>query len=467
MGGQMKRRRGHSEWWRGELVGVLLGVAIVGACLSEGKRSDYSCEGCNVVLISADTLRADRLGTYGYGRDTSPALDAFADEAILFEDVTAQAPWTLPSHMSMFTGLYPFRHGVVDGESKLSDAAVTLADILHENGYTTVAFTGGGYVSRSYNYHRFDVFNQKGGTAGRNFDAMIEWLRQSSSRPFFLFWHDFQVHCPYVPDSPNDLFSDPKYDGIVDLEPNANDPLCADDDRPSCRNKCGAYFQKIYDRMDAKDTEYVRDKYDGEVRQLDAKIKRILETLRERGLEEDTVVAFTSDHGEALVERGQVGHGVMYQPVLRVPLILRIPGTGASRVHKPVELVDVMPTLLEAVGISAPEGVDGDSLLPPGKQGREDATIFSEDYLRGGRFALRSGRFKMIWDDRRGGFELYDIREDPGETTDLSDRRPELASRLRAELKARMRKGRAAQSEGAQVDEATRKQLEALGYATQ
>ncbi|MFH1788226.1 MAG: sulfatase-like hydrolase/transferase, partial [Candidatus Altiarchaeota archaeon] len=160
------------------MVASALILSIIGTVPEETdtvSRLSSSCRGCNVILVSIDTLRADHLGVYGYGRNTSPAIDSFSGKALVFENVIAQAPWTLPSHISMLTGLYSTRHGVASMGNVLPNSTLTLADILHDAGYATAAFTDGGYVSKRFNYHTFDVFDDSGDHKGRNYEGMLDW----------------------------------------------------------------------------------------------------------------------------------------------------------------------------------------------------------------------------------------------------------------------------------------------------
>ena len=173
------------------LVSIIFLASLISHDLAENPltknefEQNPTCPDCSVILISIDTLRADHLGVYGYERNTSPHIDEFARNAIVFENAYAQAPWTLSSHMSMLTGLYPSKHGVINQSLKLSNSTMTLADVLHKQGYTTSAFTGGGYVSGEYNYHTFDVFDDSGGSSGKNLDSMLEWLDNHSNEKFF------------------------------------------------------------------------------------------------------------------------------------------------------------------------------------------------------------------------------------------------------------------------------------------
>jgi len=445
---------------------LLVGGALLGLACGEDEAGPYACPDCNVLLISADTLRADRLGAYGHTRDTSPEIDALASQSLLYEDVTAQAPWTLSSHVSMLTGLYSHRHKVLDRRSRISDETVTLADLLHAEGYTTAAFTGGGYVASHYNYHTFDVFHDGGDVHGANFPEMLRWLEQNADRRFFLFWHDFLAHCPYDPPRPSDLFARADYAGPIDVKPNRKEPLCGEKPSWSCAMKCGAYYSKLKSRLSSEDLEYLLDKYDGNVHHIDRRVGQIFEALEILGLREQTVVIFTSDHGESFLDRqhrGQVGHGILYEEILRVPLVISVPGAPPRRIARPVELVDLMPTVLETLGLEAPPA-DGRSILP-GAEGLEgeEKPVYSEDFYKGHAYSIRHGGFKLIHDVADETWELYDLSTDPRERENLAGTNHPQESRLRSLLRER-RPAMVAKGESAEIDSETRAQLRALGY---
>jgi len=169
----------------------------------------------NIILISLDTLRADHLGTYGYHRNTSPFIDAFAKESIVFDNAVVQAPNTLPSHMSIMTSLYPSFHGTKESKSRLDDEHITLAELLKEKGYQTAAFVDGGFVSATFGFDQgFDIYNDQGRRIVQILPKVKKWLDENMSTPFFLFIHCFDIHSPYNPPPPYDrIFHDFTYTG--------------------------------------------------------------------------------------------------------------------------------------------------------------------------------------------------------------------------------------------------------------
>lgn len=430
--------------WRKPFVAALgVGVLLVAtfAMLGLGGDSDegaperravsqrFRCERCNVVLISIDTLRADHLATYGYERRTSPEIDRFAGEALVFDRAFATSPVTLGSHMSIFTGLYPSHHGVVRATMSLPDSTITLADLLHREGYTTAAFTGGGFVRQKFNYHTFDHFQHKSywdihDAEIRQLEEVLAWIENRDGDPFFLFWHTYKVHSPYSPEDEYDVFASADYQGIVDPDPEEEAPVCIGSDKArQCNWKGKPYYDLLVDRMTAGDIQHVIDKYDGEILAVDAMFSRLMAKLDAEGLTDDTVVIFLSDHGETFAERKSsyfIGHGVLYQEVLRVPLMIKIPSGPKGRIPHIVELIDVMPTVLEIVGLKVPEGIDGSSLFEKAREPRGRHPARAELVFRGME-SVRVPGFSLISRETRRGVrtELYDLRQDPGETRNL------------------------------------------------
>jgi arylsulfatase A-like enzyme len=435
------------------------------------ERLIASCSGCNVVLISIDTLRADHLQPYGYSRATAPALARLAEDSVLFERCVAQAPTTLPSHMSIFTSLYPSHHGVFRSERWLSDDTVTFVDLLHGAGYTTAAFTGGGFVREKFNYHTFDTFvnsafyDLHNSSDDRQLDQMLEWIaeREQATSPFFLFWHTYRVHSPYSPPPGWDRFSDSSYDGPVEVAPDQTSPVCDDDpDDQGCRWKGKSYYDRLLPELGAADVQQIIDKYDGEILEVDSMIDRLWQQLEATGLLDDTVVILTSDHGESFADREKnrrVGHALLYNEVLEVPLLFWVPGQErGARVGGLVESIDIGPTLLEILGFEAPAGIDGRSLLTPGTSSAEVA--YSESPSQEMRTVIWKG-LKLI--ESPGEYELYDLRTDPGELQNLWGTGHPAEQKL-VDVLATIVTGEVVLEGERELDEETLQELKALGY---
>lgn len=312
-----------------------------------------------VVVISIDTLRFDHLGLYGYSRDTSPALDALADESAVFERAYAQAPYTLPSHMSLFTSLYPQSHGVtvpLSGENttRLSDDVVTLAEILRDAGFSTRGITDSGFVSGEYGFDRgFDRYDDNGLNFRGHHPEVLAWLGENEDRDAFLFLHTFDVHGPY--NVPEPFVS--RFAGAPEGRPHRRVSLFG----PSLL-QCHAHlnlerFATIGD---------VIDRYDGCIAFVDHELGRLFDLLRDAGRFDDAMIVVTSDHGEAFLENGvMIGHGVYATTEeTHVPLIVKFPNQRfrGQRTDHIVELVDVMPTILAEMGLEPPRDIAGQDL---------------------------------------------------------------------------------------------------------
>lgn len=339
-----------------------------------------------VVLISIDTLRPERLGVYGNTPDVSPAIDALAAESIVFDNALATAPWTLPSHMSMFTGLDPIAHGVEKPSDTLSDSFETVTEAFAARGFDTAAFTAGAFVGTGFGYEQgFDLFdacaNCDQDFRQRGFSRYIEraerWIEERGERPFFLFLHTFEAHAPYDVCDP-------------DVLARFRSRPVADDDRDHLlfRGSYTIYARQMrFDRY-GRIQELLND-YDAGVHEADNGVARILDTLRRTQRFDDALVIVVSDHGESFYDHGLwVGHGLeLTDDCLRVPLIVKLPGgsNAGRRVDTLVDLVDLAPTMLEAADIPAPAAMQGSSLRTVARGGPR-----SRDYVIGGTYTTAS-----------------------------------------------------------------------------
>ena len=453
------------------LVGGLRGASALDAWLAS--------RGPNLVIISIDTLRADRLGAYGYALPTSPTLDRLAAEGVLVEDVYSQSPKTTPSHMTLLTSLYPCVHGVElwwhdEPAHVLSPAVHTLAEVLKNAGYATVAFTGGGQVDRSRGFDQgFDRYSH-----GQELEKTLRWLDAHRRGKFFLFFHTYLVHDPYVHPLRWVHLFDAHYRGAV-LD--TVERLLTEEDG---RGGPEAYSQDRHRRFwasvqqdDPADIEFVARLYDAGIRRMDETVLApLLGRLDALGLARDTLVVFTSDHGEAFAEHGHFGHDDLHAETLRVPLVLRFPGRliAGRRVAGRARILDVMPTVLDLLGVPAPPVVQGRSLVPwlmghPDPAGADDA-VSEYDHRWAGRVyeSVRRGRLSYIVEDAHE--HLFDLSDDPGEANDLLDTRPTDAAALRAALASWLEECRGLAGRFGPGDAIVRpsaeraRQLRALGY---
>ncbi len=383
--------------------------------------------GPDVILISLDTLRADRLGSYGYERPTSPNLDRLAERSIRFATAVSQAPWTRPSHRSMFSGLYPSHRD--------RDLRPYLAETLRERGYRTEALTGGGQMDFRLGFAKgFDTYRVFDWV--KDLEELKRWLDGSTGRRRFLFLHTYEIHDPYT------------HTELVTGELPAGVELRWDK----------KLYQGIRGRLTDEQMRQVSELYDGGIAYTDRKLGELFDLFERGGVFDRAVVIVTSDHGEQFWEHGSWRHGMnLYDHQLLVPLIVHLPpdlarelgGSSAVRgrvIEQQVRLVDLFPTLLDLLGIPIDYRTDGRSLrpllgggeLPPVDAFAENLNVKLKDAK-----ALRSSKYKYIFSfprskgESRGLVErreLFDLTRDPGERHDLSAERPEVIAELDARL---------------------------------
>jgi arylsulfatase A-like enzyme len=401
----------------------------------------------NLVLVSVDTLRADHLSLYGYERDTSPNVDAWARTcATTFESVVAAAPWTIPSHASMMTGLDALSHGV-NHETRIPSSLTTLAERLRDSGYATVAITGGGYLSAAYGFSqgfdRYLAWKQRSEAAKEpesGVDEALAWLEAQPMAPFFLFLHTYGTHTPYQPRQ--DYLS--RFRDV----PEGDSPQWIGSRLREGREEEGFALKLDWIWFDdpklkrqgtllaASELDWGRDLYDNEIANVDAQLGRLFAGLKRLGLDRDTLVILTSDHGESLGEKGLVGHTNLYDTNLLVPLVISRPAceSGGRRVPSQVRSIDVVPTVLELLGVASQGPVDGVSLVPlmEGRPGNVPAEAWSYAGLANYGVSLRLGnRLKYIfnntaWEAVYGEEELYRLTEDVAETRNLAIEDPRI-----------------------------------------
>ncbi|MFN2425973.1 MAG: sulfatase-like hydrolase/transferase [Candidatus Binatia bacterium] len=422
-------------------VSALLAVAFALALLylrlpESGARGErVLCERCNVVLISFDTVRADHLGAYGYERPTSPNVDALASKSQVFDRAISQAPWTLPAHGSMLSGLYPSRLGVLryPATRSLPDKNPVLPEMFRAAGYKTAGFTGGGFVSDHYGFGRgFDVYQSRGRRFEHNLDDTIDWLDQNKREPFFLFVHGYDAHRPYYSKS-----ADKTALGMSASVDADQGRFCLSDDRA---------------KPDDARLEKIVRYYDASIHHGDRAIGVLLETLEQLKLMDNTIILLTSDHGEEFFEHGNCDHvRFLYEESVHVPYILYVPRLVEKARHHagltPAS-ISVARTLLDAVGIE--HAMPGVTLLPMihGDQNKGFPVVYSEADSaagslgsRGRTTAITKNEIKLISYTEEGTDEAYDLAVDPRELEPLPERSP--AYLLRQSLRAWMASMRA------------------------
>lgn len=416
----------------------------------------------NVVLISIDTLRADHLGCYGYGRNTSSNIDRFASKSILYKNCMSTSSWTLPAHASMLTGLYPSSHCVINDEFQLDDKYLTLAEILREYGYETTGFVSGWYLDSQFNlYQGFDLYDESymSNVADSYADELThgvqKWLRDRKEKPFFLFLHYFDVHNNYVPPEPfGKAFRNKQDSGVNgDIVP---------------------YLSKINLEIDKNLLDGLKDLYDGEVEWVDYNIGKFLDTLEELQLDKKTLIILTSDHGDEFLEHGHLGHRRnLYQTTMHVPLIIKLPGKNSKEINETlVSPIDIMPTILAFLRVDIKYKFDGTNIL-------EDKEVDSERYIFGelyrskldpGLRCIRNSRYKLIFDMQSQKQEVFDLEKDAVEKENLLNREDLVENEEILELKEKffefLRGRTKAESHNSsmRVNTEKRKELKSLGY---
>ena len=421
--------------------------------------SDYVCDDCNVLLISIDTLRKDHVGAYGYERETTPNVDLFAEQSIRFDDAISHAPSTLPSHASIFTSLIPEHHQAFkDLRQGLAPEATTMAEILYQDGFRTAAFTAGGQMQSKWGLDQgFDVYRYftEPRTHMSRFSDIVDkadkWLDEFGDERFFLMLHTYEVHTPYTPPKRYLRMFDPDYDGPVS-------------DEVSLEFLRDVFQNPVRKRLSEADRQHIIAAYDGEIRNMDDAFGDLLASLRVRGLYDNTLIIFTSDHGEEFGERGRVGwHSwTLYDELLRVPLVVKMPGSkfAGSVVAEVARGIDVLPTMLDVLGVETNTFMQGASLMDRLLNRRSDAVyaVSQRDIRRDPLpTAIRMQRWKLL------DGALYDLAADPMERTDVSAQHPFIAEGLATQL-ALIRKHDSLPAELVELSEEDLLELKNLGY---
>lgn len=425
-------------------------------------------EGPNVVVVTVDTLRADHVSAHGYGRPTTPHLDALAAEGARFESAYAVSSTTLPSHATLFTGLYPDEHGVLRNAHVLPEDIPTLATRMEAAGYETAAFVSSFVLDRRFGlargFGRYDddfrgaahsspirhfeghaldaPYDRRGSVTT---DRVLDWLgSRDPDRPFLLWVHYFDPHSPYDPPS--------------------------------------RWRERFLTTEDPHSPRMAVDLYDGDVRAVDEELGRLVRALDAHAPPEETLLLITSDHGEGLWDHGYLEHGVfLYEELVHVPMVVRWPGRvpAGRRVPGLVHHVDVLPTLASLTGLplagDAPRGVDLEPRLRGAGAPDADRAIFLQrrhyetgrrHHVRvdGPKHAVRRGPWKLIFSPREIGIELFHLGRDPDERDNRAGLRPDVVRPLLARLQAwREQQVVRAPDEGG-ISDAVRRRLEALGY---
>ncbi|MCX5792953.1 MAG: sulfatase-like hydrolase/transferase [Elusimicrobia bacterium] len=400
-------------------------------------------------MISLDTLRADHLGCYGYNRNTTPNLDKLAKDGILFRQAVAQASYTLPSTISIFTGQHALTHGVPLKTMKLQPSVTTLAEVLQQHGYQTAAFTGSMHSASPLGLDQgFGTYN-----SGIEYERLVDvlprvydWINGRKNKNFFLFLHAYDCHAPYeLPEKYKRLY-ETDYKGVLNqfgLGHGAGNNIKGH----TLRAEDGKVYQ-----LGQRDIDHWIAQYDGALSNMDRQIGDFLNYLEELKLMDNTIVIFLGNHGEALLDHGYIvksRHGDIYEEGIHVPLIMKLPkwlsAARGKAIDVQAQLIDLMPTILDWLAIPVPGQVQGKSLAPlindtaPKGFNEFAFSIGASGHWMPWRVCVRSLEWKLIQfcdgPDMGARYELYQLSVDPNERKNLINARPEIARPLKERLK--------------------------------
>ncbi len=407
------------------LAGLLLPLLLAG-CTRDWRVGDEQQP--NILLIVVDTLRADHLGCYGYDRPTSPNIDILADMSTTFDRAYSHSPWTMPSIASILTGLEPRDHGITRWQDPLEQHLVTLAEQLQQHGYRTNASVSHYILKPDYHYDQgFETYHTGALELGSPHESVtsptithmgIKFTLERKPEPWFVMLHYFDPHATYKPHKGFDF-------GPEDM-----------------------------------------DLYDGEIAFTDLSIGELLDRMAQRDQLRDTIVVITADHGEEFRDHGGLQHtSTLYEELIRLPLVIWVPGFETRRNDTVVAQTQLAPTLLSLAGVPIPPSMTAPA-IPFDEKGflpGEDHVVYAETKRAANKQAVVDGDWKLIHDRRRRKHELYDLAADPGEQEDLRLDDKARAQQLRAQLKDHNAKPRA-EVRSVDLSDDTRAALQALGY---
>lgn len=437
---------------------VLIAIAIVFSKLSPKNNPinlvSNKAKKTNLIIISFDGLQANHLSKYGYSLNTTPNLDAFLDQSYLFTQTVSPSSWTVPTHMSIFTSMYPSEHkvvnkfadydmktqkGVIANLKKLSPNAVTLAEILKKEGYVTGGFTGDAGVGPQFGFNQgFDTYFETesfGGLEGSQPKA-IEWLKQNKDKPFFLFLHGYDVHGQHEPTGGFDYrYVDKSYKGKYTGSKVEQGKL-----REENLAKGGL-------KMSNEDIAFWRAIYDEKINRTDLEFKKFIDQVKEMNLLDNTVIVLISDHGTEFFEHKGIDHGAtLYGELVNVLFAIHKPGqTQGQKIDQLVSTFDLLPTTLKLLGIEnpVPEQTKGADLTPVFSGQSVAHNVFSETDYRLYTFKRSiqtTDGWKFILTLENGKKELYNVNQDRGEQVNLISKNPQKGFELEKILRDHIEK---------------------------
>ncbi len=422
----------------------------------------------NIILIVIDTLRTDHVGCCGCQRNTTPNIDKLASQGLLFKNALVASPWTVPSVASILTSQYPSVLGITDRITVVDDSFPTLPEMLKRHGYATHGIISTVMLSENLGFNKgFDGYDESPSAGHSQISSphvtqrALSFLRQSPEQPFFLLLYYFDPHYNYVLHNSYDYF--PGYKG------------------PLKSNQTITELWQMRQRLSENDIRYLLSLYDSEITFTDYHVGKLLLRLKQMGLYDNSIIILTADHGEEFMERGWIGHTItLYQELIRVPLIMKLPGFKPRTITQPVGLIDIVPTICKYLALDAGASLEGTALIDRSESQLRARPLFSETFNPQSRraeapdkLALRSvvqANRKLVCDYVNGSAELFDLSKDARETNDLSAAQPDQKARLNALLDNYIRHIEEKRSErsdqpGTEVlTPQQRKELESLGY---
>jgi len=468
---------------------ILCSISIL-SCTKNNKTDSFKP---NVIFISIDSLRRDHLSCYGYFRETSPNIDKLAAKGTIFENAVSTTCWTLPSHMSMFTGLYNMQHGVDDDNTNaLRTGIKTMPEFMRENGYLTYGIFSGPFLHPAFGFSRgFDQYvdcssskdlaqnineiqkltpylskmhfeSHEDITGNKIYEAFSKWYSERDrSRPYFAFLHMWDVHYDYKPPPPYDKLYDPHYQGIMSTSFNNN--------------------PRLGPHICTRDLEHLIALYDGEINWTDYIIGQILDKLRKSGEIDNTMIVITSDHGEEFLEHGQFGHDNLYDELVRIPLIIYFKGTFPNkRLDYHISHIDLLPTILDIIGNTIPDYIPGLSIKRIIEENNKKERPLLLELTSKARNKLiksvRAEEWKFLYDIGNSKPSFYDLKSDPDEKhsliplqepviiPDSVKDKTKISLKFYERINNTLPHFRTEESDKPQLDSATVEHLKALGY---
>ncbi len=454
--------------WKNKKLKSLLAFLLVVFCVvffvKIYKKDRFNCSDCNVILISIDTLRADHLGCYEYPKNTTPNIDKFSEDSILFKRCLAQASSTLISHASIFTSLIPLHHrACFTKKLALPEENQTIGEILNTNGYKTVSFNDGGQIASEFGMSQgFDLYDSSTGDQKPDYmtfkaivDKCTQWIDNNTSKKYFIFLHTYETHHPYTPTENNLKLFESGYEGS--LEPHISVDLI---------------FKLFRGKLEISeaDKQHIRNAYDAEIRSMDESFGILVDFLKKKDLYDKTIIIFTSDHGEEFDEHGVIGmHAhTLYDELLHVPLLIKLKKSklASKKIDTHVGCIDISPTLLNLLGLENFKYAEGKSLVDmiSGKQKEREGFLIAQrdrpdEYKNPEYWTIINKTWKLY----KG--KLFDLRNDPLELEDVSKSNQELKGEL---LKSAMEFMKInpldIQDKETEIDEKLKEKLKSLGY---